>query len=158
MYKIIVCKINIDIDVESQPVMSASDFMPWFIDFIDDVKRKADEIGYHVPQTDPAPHRINGGISKYYVFSLFEDECKLKVIVEIRFSNHNSHLSEAKHEAITREENDIPSDTPIGYIDVVQPSDVAYVHIDVDGTVVRDEEVALQIIERKLLAIKNKER
>lgn len=158
MYKIIVCRINIAVDVESQPIMNASDFMPWFIDFIDDVKSKANELGYHVPQTDPEPHRINGGISKYYVFSIVDDDCKLKVVAEIRFADHNSHLSKDKHDAITREEHDIPEDVPIDRIDVVQPSDVAYVHINIDGTVVRNEEVALQIIENKLLAIKNKER
>lgn len=158
MQKIIVCKINVDIDVESQPVVAATDFVPWFNDFISEVKSKAAELGYTVPQYDPEPHRINGGISKYYVFSLFESDYKLKVVVGVRFSNHDSKMNKEQHDTITREENDLPDDIPIEDIDIVQPSNVAYVHISVDGTVVRDENVAMLIIERKLITIRDKER
>lgn len=158
MQKTVVCKINIDIDVESQPIVAATDFAPWFNDFISNVKSKAAELGYNVPQYDPEPHCINGGISKYYVFSLFEADYKLKVVVGVRFANHDSKLSKEQHDAITREDRGIPDDVPVEDIDIVQPSDVAYVHIKVDGTTVRDEDIALLIIERKLITIRDKER
>lgn len=158
MQKTIVCKISIDIDVTSQPVVAATDFVPWFNDFISEVKSKAAELGYSVPQYDPEPHCINGRISKYYVFSLFESDYKLKVVVGVRFANHNSKLSKEQHDAITRQANNLWDDTPIEDIDIVQPSNVAHVHISVDGTVVRNEDVAMLIVERKLIAIRDKER
>lgn len=149
MHRTLITHINIDIDVFHDKIYSSAELLPWFQSFADDIKQVAADIGYTVPNIEPVVSRINGGVSKYYTFLIQTDDVTIKAGVNIRFSNHISKIRVEQRKSLARKSANLPETTTIDSIDVVQP-DANYIHISIDGTVVRDKDVALQILARKL--------
>lgn len=149
MHKTLIIHINVDINIVEDAIYSSAELLPWFQSFADDIKQVAADIGYTVPNVEPVTSRINGGVSKYYTFLVQTEDVTVKAGVNIRFSNHTSKVSEEQRRSLARKNANLSEIITIDPIDVVQP-DVDYVHISIDGTVVRDKDVALQILARKL--------
>lgn len=85
--------IPVEIEVHDEPIAAATNFMPWFQKFINDILDVAENLGYTIDTRNPSPSLINGGISKYYVFQIATADKPVKVILSIRFSNMLKLLS-----------------------------------------------------------------
>lgn len=148
--------IPVEIEVHDESIAAATDFMPWFQKFINDILDVAENLGYTIDTRNPSPSLINGGISKYYIFQIATADKPVKVILSIRFSTHESKLSEEKHVDIIKEAHpeEMKFDPDVKYIDVIQ-KDVPYVDIRIGNNRIKTIDGAFRAIAGKLLKIAN---